>query len=320
MKSFQSSLLIAGVRASATGITIGMADKASISLPDPLSARKLGLSRSTTVKIHNPEGRRIAGTLDFPQAIGAVENLPEAHLPVAIVAHCFTCNRHSLAASQISKSLAKMGYLSLRIDMEGLGDSDGRMEDSTLSRQIDDVVCAGEWLDAQSATTHPTSSDGTSPKLLIGHSLGGAAVLRAAPRIKNARAVATIGTPFDPAHATATMPKLEQRFREEPSLDAVPIPGRGVNLGRAMVEELKTYTPEEGATAPGRNGIASLFLHTPLDDLVPYEHAEQLYAAALQPKSLISIPEADHLLSKREMGQRVAELISLWAQPYMHVD
>lgn len=289
-----------------------MTSHTASSIPDPVTPRRLGLSRSTNVSIRAADGRKIAGTLDFPAGIGSVGALPEANLPTAIVVHCFTCNRKSRAASLISKSLARMGYLSLRIDMEGLGDSDGDMENSTLSRQIDDVLAAGRWLDKQSQAPEPSPG-----RILIGHSLGGAAVLRAAPRMEEVRAVVTIGTPFDPSHVTATMPKVEQKLRQDPSVSSVEIPGRNVRLGRVMLDDLEKFCPADDVAAVGNAGIASLFIHPPADELVPYDQAEQLYNAAVQPKSLISIPEADHLLQTPGTGQRVAELIALWAQAYM---
>lgn len=256
--------------------------------------------------------RIIAGTIDFPAGIGTVNQLPAANLPTAIVVHCFTCNRKSRAVSRISKSLAKMGYLSLRIDMEGLGDSDGNMENSTLTRQIEDVISAGAWLDRQS-----TTAEGSPGRILIGHSLGGAAVLRAATRMRDIRAVATIGTPFDPTHVSATLPEVMEIFQKDSTIESMEIPGRKVKLGRGMLDDLTTFDASTDTAAVGEAGIATLFIHPPSDELVPYSHAEQLYEAAKQPKSLISIPEADHLLQKPGTGQRVAELIALWAQTYM---
>ncbi|KAB1553477.1 alpha/beta hydrolase [Corynebacterium sp. 319] len=297
------------VAGSSAGSSAGSATGA---VPDAVAPRRLAPARSVTVSITARDGRRIAGTLDFPAHIGSVAKLPHANLPTAVVVHCFTCNRRAVGTSKISKTLARLGFLSLRIDMEGLGDSDGRMEDSTLTRQIADVCRAAEWLDEHSSTREDNPG-----RILVGHSLGGAAVLRAAPQVANVRAVATVGAPFNPSHVTSTMPKLEQRLREDSSIHAVEIPGRGVKLGRPLLDDLSTFDAAADAAQPSAQGIATLFIHPPSDDLVPYEHAEKLYAAAGQPKSLISIPEADHLLKKPGSGQRVGELIALWAQAYL---
>lgn len=261
---------------------------------------------------HGP--RNLAGTIDYPASLGNAAALHTAPNPTAIVVHCFTCNRKSVGTTRISKELAARGYISLRIDMQGMGDSDGRMEDSTLTSNIHDIIEANTWFNNQYSPTLPHPIP---PRILVGHSLGGAAVLRAAPHTPGIRAVAMIGSPYDPAHALETMPKLAQTLRDDATLESIPIPGRGVNLGRGMLDDLASFNPQQDAATPSNHGIGLCILHPPTDDLVPYTHAEQLYQAAGQPKALISLPTADHLITTREYAAHAAECIKAWVQPLL---
>ncbi|WP_253278132.1 bifunctional alpha/beta hydrolase/OsmC family protein [Variovorax paradoxus] len=222
----------------------------------------------------------------------------------ALFAHCFTCGKNNLAAVRIARSLASMGIGVLRFDFRGLGDSEGSFAESSLALNVHDLVAAA---DAMAAAR-------MAPDLLIGHSLGGSAMLAAAGRIASARAVATIAAPFDVAHVLRLLDPvgLARLAAEEQSM--VKVSGRPMVVSKAFVEDLDAH--DQGARIAALHRPL-LLLHAPHDRTVDIENATRIFLAARHPKSFVSLDGADHLLSRREDAEHVAQLIAAWASRYL---
>ena len=218
--------------------------------------------------------------------------------------HCFTCGKDIHAARRIAEALTALGIAVLRFDFTGLGGSEGEFANTTFSSNVADLVAAADQL----------RSSKRAPAILIGHSLGGAAVLAAASQIPEARAVVTIGAPCDPAHVTGL-------FKDK--LDAIGEPRRDRGFtGRparfAFVHTFLKDIAEQNLT----EHIASLhkallIFHSPTDEVVGIENASQIFAAAKHPKSFVSLAGADHLLSRRSDAVYVANVIAAWAERYL---
>ena len=221
----------------------------------------------------------------------------------ALFAHCFTCSKDIRAATRISEALAQQGIASLRFDFTGLGESAGDFADTTFSSNLDDVVAAADYL----------REEHQAPSLLVGHSLGGAAVLAAAHRIPEVKAVATMGAPFDPTHVehlfAGARPELEEKGVAE-----VDIGGRPFRMKRAFLEDLKKHCSAQQIGALRR---ALLVMHAPLDNIVGIENAGSIFAAARHPKSFVSLDGADHLLSKAADARYAAVTLAAWASRYL---
>ncbi len=248
-----------------------------------------------------PSGQvTLQGTLDLPTA-------GNQNIPYAIIAHCFTCNRNSLGASRLSKQLARLGVGSLRVDFCGLGQSGGSFSDSTLSTNVRDLECMAEWL----------AEHYSAPSLLVGHSLGGVAAIRAGSLIDSVKAVATVGAPFNPTHAADSVRAVVRQFSSDANLVEVTLPHRPLSLGRSFFTDLIASDPGADIARLGELDKALIIAHAPLDQTVGFEHARKIFAAAYQPASLLSLSNVDHLLTWPGSGQRVAELI--WAQARQYV-
>ncbi|WP_426706536.1 alpha/beta hydrolase family protein [Corynebacterium auriscanis] len=255
---------------------------------------------------HGPNGTyNLGATVDAPAGMTA-ETLQEGRVPTAIVVACFTCARTAVGVTRISKTLAKHGMASLRIDLAGLGTSGGAFEKTTLSSNVADVLAAAAWLE-----THAQG-----PSLLVGHSLGGCAVIRAAAQVDSVRAVATIGTPFDPRHVWDSIPQVaaELGAAVEDNRDdcTVPISDRGVSVGTEFFRDLRSVDPEADMQALKQRGIQHLGIHAPDDDVVDYAEALSFVSSPARISSLLTMPDIDHLLQRRGSGQRVGELIATW--------
>ncbi|STX39023.1 bifunctional alpha/beta hydrolase/OsmC family protein [Legionella feeleii] len=219
-----------------------------------------------------------------------------------LFAHCFTCGKDIAAARSISKELALNGFAVLRFDFTGLGRSEGNFSETNFSSNVEDLVAAADFL----------RKEYQAPEMLIGHSLGGAAVLLAAKQIKEVQAVATIGAP-----ATA------QHVKEHFSADLTEIEDKGsakVKLGpkqfsikKQFLEDIDQYQQ----TIISTKGKALLIMHSPSDKIVSIDEAEKIYKAAAHPKSFISLDKADHLLSQQEDAQYAAKVIAAWASRYL---
>ena len=238
------------------------------------------------------------GTLDARLDMPA--GTPRAY---ALFAHCFTCSKDTIAASRISGALADRGIAVFRFDFTGLGGSDGEFANTNFSSNIQDLLAAVDHL----------RGAGKTPSILIGHSLGGAAVLSAAAEIPETTAVVTIGAPSDPSHVqhlfTNDIKDIVTHGERQ-----VMLAGRRFLIRKQFLEDIAEQKILEKVRELNR---ALLILHSPRDDMVNIEHARKIYEAALHPKSFISLDRADHLLTRKEDAEYVASLISAWATHYL---
>ena len=239
-------------------------------------------------------GEMLAARLDMP------DGTPHAY---ALFAHCFTCSKDIFAASRISSSLVERGFAVMRFDFTGLGMSEGEFANTNFSSNVTDLVKAADYLRANHAA----------PTLLIGHSLGGAAVLAAASRIGEVHAVATIGAPSEPAHVQKQLGDKVDLIREHGELE-VQLAGRPFRIQKQFLDDLNANTIRDRVHNLGR---ALLVMHSPVDDTVGIDNARQLFEAARHPKSFISLDDADHLLRKRRDAEYAASVLAAWAARYL---
>ena len=239
-------------------------------------------------------GDELAARLDLPEG---------PHLATALMAHCFTCGKDIPAARRISARLAGMGFAVLRFDFTGLGHSGGEFENTTFTSNVDDLKAAAAALDAR----------GFAPDLLIGHSLGGAAVLRAAGGIASIKAVATIGAPFDPDHVVHNFHDALEQIERDGAGD-VQLGGRSLRIGKAFVDDVRA---ENLAPAIKDLKAALLVMHAPLDEIVGIENATKIFTAARHPKSFVTLDSADHLITRATDAEYTAEVIAAWIGRYV---
>ena len=244
---------------------------------------------------HN--GDQLAARLDMPDG---------PHLGTALFAHCFTCSKDIPAARRIAARLASMGLAVLRFDFTGLGHSGGEFANTSFTSNVDDLLAAAAYLDARDMA----------PNLLIGHSLGGAAVLRVAASLPSVKAVATIGAPFDPAHVTHNFADALDKIEAEGQAE-VTLGGRPFTIGRDFVRDIKA---ENLAPAIANLKRALLVLHAPGDTIVGIENASQIFLAAKHPKSFVTLDDADHLISRASDAEYAAEVIAAWLARYLDIE
>lgn len=234
------------------------------------------------------------------------------HLPdgptraYAIFAHCFTCTKDILAARKIADELSKRGVALFRFDFTGLGASAGDFEDTTFTSNIGDILSAAEYL----------RENYEAPSILIGHSLGGAAILAAAGDVPEAKAVATIGAPADADHVIHNFSDHLDEI-EVSGLAELKLAGRPFKIKREFIEDLRNQTIAERVSKMNK---ALMVLHAPNDATVGIDNAAQIYTAAKHPKSFVSLDTADHLLSNANDVEYVAEVIAAWASRYVDYD
>jgi len=246
------------------------------------------------VRFLGSAGGQLAARLDSP---------PGKPAAYALFAHCFTCSKDTLAASRVSAALTARGIAVLRFDFTGLGGSEGDFANTNFSSNVADLVAAAAWLREQHEA----------PKLLIGHSLGGAAVLAAAASIPESKAVVTIGAPFEPGHvkqllATA-LPGIESAGEAE-----VELAGRRFKIRKQFLDDIGSRSNRD---AIGNLRKALLIFHSARDTTVSIDNAAQIFMAAKHPKSFISLDDADHLLTRKEDSEYVAAVLSAWASRYI---
>lgn len=240
-------------------------------------------------------GEDLVGVIDWPDN--------EEVAAFALFAHCFTCSKDLKASSKVSGALADRGYAVLRFDFTGLGESHGDFAETGFPSNLDDLVAASEFL----------AADYRAPELLIGHSLGGAAVVHAAGRIASSKAVATIGAPYEPEHVTSLLADDAETIREKGEA-TVSIGGRPFRIRREFLETLQRDNLAETVRSMRR---ALLVLHSPVDDVVGIENAARLFDAARHPKSFVSLDDADHLLRKSRDADYAGRVIATWAAKYV---
>ncbi|TVP74261.1 MAG: OsmC family protein [Gemmatimonadales bacterium] len=223
----------------------------------------------------------------------------------ALFAHCFTCSKDLKAAVNISRALVGQGFGVLRFDFTGLGESEGDFADTTFSSNIDDLLVAGRHM--------ADAPELGAPAILVGHSLGGAAVLKAAGEMPSVKAVATIGAPFDPEHVKHLFDDAKDEIMEE-GLARVRIGGRPFTVRREFIEDLATHEVER---AIGELGRPLMVFHSPIDNTVGVENAALIFQAARHPRSYVSLDTADHLLTDPADSWYVGSVLGAWARRYM---
>ncbi|MBI1220408.1 MAG: alpha/beta fold hydrolase [Rhodobacteraceae bacterium] len=250
--------------------------------------------RSERVEFNGHNGTRLAARLDLP--VGPVR-------ASAVFAHCFTCSKDIAAARRIAGKLAACGIAVLRFDFTGLGHSAGEFANTNFSSNVADLILASKYLERR----------GLPPQLMIGHSLGGAAVIKAAPEVASVRAVATIGAPADPAHIAQNFGgKLDAIRKDGAAL--VTLAGKQFEIRRQFIDDIEASSLEAALAQKGR---ALLVLHAPGDAVVGIENAGLIFGAAKHPKSFVTLDDADHLLSREEDAEYAAEVIAAWSQRYL---
>ncbi|MCL1039928.1 alpha/beta fold hydrolase [Shewanella submarina] len=236
----------------------------------------------------------LAGSLETP------DTEPKGY---ALFAHCFTCGKSSVAASRISRALVEKGFAVFRFDFTGLGGSEGDFANSNFSSNVDDLVAAADFM----------RSEYQAPALLVGHSLGGRAVLSAAARISEVQAVATLGAPADPDHVSKQFACDLERIEKEGEAN-VSLAGRPFTIKKQFLEDIRQDNRDiEQLKA------ALLVMHSPVDSVVSIAQAEKIYTRAKHPKSFVTLDSADHLLTNKNDAIYVAEVIAAWAARYLPV-
>jgi putative redox protein len=242
----------------------------------------------------NAQGEKLAALLDRPD--GPIR-------AVALFAHCFTCGKDNKAARVIAHGLTSHGIAVLRFDFTGLGSSEGEFANTTFSSNVDDLVAAADHLRTQIAA----------PAILIGHSLGGAAVLAAAHRIAEARAVVTIAAPFHPAHVAGLFGERVEEIKSKGEVE-VTLAGRPFRVRRGLLDDIAGQNLA-GRIAELRKAL--LVFHSPTDETVGIDNASHIFTTAKHPKSFISLAGADHLLLRPSDAAYVAHVIAAWAERYL---
>lgn len=245
-----------------------------------------------------------AGTDDLNIA-ALLETPNEAPSAFVLFAHCFTCGKDMVAASRISRALVANGFGVLRFDFTGLGNSEGEFSNSNFSSNIADLISAADYL----------RDNYMAPSILIGHSLGGAAVLAGAGQIPELKGVVTIGAPSDPDHVAKQFACDIGAIVKDGKAE-VQLGGRKFTIKKQFLDDLKTYQLSDEIASLKK---ALLIFHAPLDETVSIKEAEKIYSHAKHPKSFVSLDSADHLLSKPEDAEYVAKTITAWASRYITV-
>jgi len=247
------------------------------------------------LSFENKQGQRLAARLDLP-----VDEQPIAY---ALFAHCFTCTKNLKAVGNISRALTREGIAVLRFDFTGLGESEGDFADTNFSTNVDDLVAAAEALAAEHEA----------PRILVGHSMGGAAVLQAAARIASATAVATIGAPADPEHVVRHFEDSVEEI-ERKGEAVVKLAGRPFKIKKQFLDDLESQRMD---AVLGKLNRALLIFHSPADLTVGIDNAARIFKAAKHPKSFVSLDRADHLLMEATDSVYVGTVLAAWARKYI---
>jgi uncharacterized OsmC-like protein/alpha-beta hydrolase superfamily lysophospholipase len=240
------------------------------------------------------DGQQLAAQLDLP---------PGAPRAVALFVHCFSWGKDLKSARRLTTRLTDRGFVVMRFDFTGLGSSEGDFADTNFSSNVADLLAAADWL-------RQTYS---APSLLIGHSLGGAAVLAAASRIPELTAVATIGAPHDPGHVAHLFSGALDEIEENGHAD-VSIAGRTFTVKKQFLDDIGGSQLDEALAALA---IPLLVMHAPEDTIVSIDNAQQIFAAASHPKSFVALDGADHLMSEPAQAEYAADVLATWADRYV---
>src|SRR3954471_3465486 len=254
-------------------------------------------NRSIRMTFPSRLGHELAARLDIPVA---------EPRPYALFAHCFTCTKDIFAARRIAATLASLGVAVLRFDFTGLGSSEGEFQNTNFSSNVEDLVRAADHL----------REHYRAPAIVIGHSLGGAAVLAAAHRMPEAKAIVTIGAPFDVAHVLHRF-QAQLEDIERDGIATVTLGGRTFPISKGVIEDAKGQALQHHLAHLHK---ALLVMHAPQDQIVGIENAGSIFTAARHPKSFISLDTADHLLSGRQDAAYAAQVIAAWASRYIAQD
>jgi putative redox protein len=251
-------------------------------------------ARSERVTFPGAQGDALAARLDLP---------PGPPRATALFAHCFTCSKDVFAAARIADGLTRHGIGVLRFDFTGLGSSEGEFANTTFSSNVGDLVAAADWLRERHGP----------PEILVGHSLGGAAVVAAADRVPDARAVCTVNAPAEPAHVTHLLTEAREEIDAAGEAEVV-LGGRTFRIRRSFLEDIEGHRLDEALASLGK---ALLVFHSPVDGIVGIDNAARIYAAAKHPKSFVSLGDADHLLTNRADAAYVADVLAAWVARYL---
>jgi uncharacterized OsmC-like protein/alpha/beta superfamily hydrolase len=245
----------------------------------------------------NQDGQELVGRLELP--------LNQNPHNFAIFAHCFTCNKNLSAVKNISRELTSNGFGVLRFDFTGLGQSEGDFENTNFSGNVDDLICAANFL----------AENYVPPTVIIGHSLGGTAAIFAASEINSIKAVATIGAPSNPKHVQHLLHSSLDEIKANGKA-VVDLGGREFTIKKQFLDDIESKSLPKIAKNLGK---ALLIIHSPQDTTVEIKNAEEIYMAAKHPKSFVSIDGADHLLMKKEDSLYVGNLIANWTKRYINI-
>jgi len=252
------------------------------------------------------QSKRVEFKGAFGDSLSARIDLPEDGKvkAYALFAHCFTCSKDLKAVGHITKALAEVGIGTFRFDFTGLGQSAGEFSDTNFSSNVDDLIAAANFM---------ATELGKAPAILIGHSLGGAAVLQAAHRIESVKAVATIGSPAEPAHVKKNF-KMNLDEIETQGHAKVILAGRPFTIKKQFVDNL-----EESKMKGYINELdkALIVFHSPIDMTVGIDNAGKIFTAAKHPKSFVSLDDADHLLHNKKDSLYVGNVLGVWAEKYI---
>jgi uncharacterized OsmC-like protein/alpha/beta superfamily hydrolase len=247
------------------------------------------------ITFNNNEGQALAARLEMP-----VDKKPLAY---SLFAHCFTCSKNLNAVTHISRALMHQGIAVLRFDFTGLGESEGDFSETNFSSNVSDLVAAADFL----------RQNFEAPQLLIGHSLGGAAVLAAGLQLKEARAVVTLGAPASPQHVKRIFNKSLARIAHDGEAE-VCIGDRPFTIKNQFIEDISKVHLKDRLKKLRK---ALLIMHSPQDKIVEIKNAEEIYKSVMHPKSFITLDGADHLLSKEEDSMYAGNMIAAWSQRYL---
>lgn len=250
---------------------------------------------STKIQFENKEGIKLSARLEMP-----LDGKAKAY---AIFAHCFTCSKNLSAVINISRSLILNQIAVLRFDFTGLGDSEGDFADSNFSSNIQDLVSAYEYLE----------SNYDAPSIIIGHSLGGAAVLATSGGLKNIKAVVTVGAPSEPLHVQHLLQHGIEEIKEKGEA-TISIGGRPFKMKEQFLLDLEK---NDLKSVLKKLNKPLLIMHSPQDDTVNVDNAKQIYQGASHPKSFVSLDGADHLLTRKKDSIYVGNMIATWASKYL---